>query len=119
MPISVGSIEEPSARKGKAMPKQVKILPRGEKEKEQYTSEALSQETITTHFRDIQVSELREALDRWWDIYNELKLSDDFEEMVSFRITKGLQPKCGWPEFVERMWQLKSHLDRAIGLEKQ
>jgi len=101
------------------MPKQVEVLPSGINEEEQYTSEPPSQEEIIRHFRDIQVSELREARDKWWDIYNELHGVDNFEDMASFGIKEDFQPKCGWSEFVERMWQLKKHLDRAIGLETE
>lgn len=56
---------------------------------------------------------LREALDEWAELWEE------FQDQVVCGVTvlpeapKGFQPRCGWPEFLEKMWRLKLCLDAA------
>jgi hypothetical protein len=33
--------------------------------------------------------------------------------MVTPEAEKGFRPKCGWPEFLEKMWVLRHYLDYA------
>jgi peptide methionine sulfoxide reductase MsrB len=70
-------------------------------------------ETELRHVRNVSGSLLREALEKWAEIWEE------FQDQVTCGVTvlpkaqRGFKPRCGWPEFLEKMWQLKFYLDSA------
>jgi hypothetical protein len=70
-------------------------------------------ETEFRHFRNVTSSLLQEALETWAELWAE------FQERVTCGVTvlpeaqKGFKPRCGWPEFLEKLWQLKFYLDSA------
>ncbi len=76
-------------------------------------SEEPSPETELRHFRNVSSSLLREALDRWAELWEELQGQVTAGMMVLPEAQRGFKPQCGWPEFLEKMWQLKFYLDSA------
>jgi hypothetical protein len=70
-------------------------------------------ETQLRHFRKVHGSLLREALDKWAELWGEFQKQVSCGTMVLPEAEHGFKPQCGWPEFLERMWQLKLYLDCA------
>jgi len=94
------------------MPRQFTILSgRAEREEQTYTV-TLPEEKLS-HFRNVSGSVLQDALDTWGDIWDELQGSVTNGFMVTPEADKGFRPKCGWPEFLEKMWLLRHYLDYA------
>jgi hypothetical protein len=63
------------------------------------------------HLRSVTTKLMREALDVWAEIWGE------FQDRVTPNGVlippegeKGFEPRCGWPEFLERMWLLRYYL---------
>ena len=65
------------------------------------------------HLRNVTGSVLQDALDTWGEIWDELQGSVTHGYLVTPQAKKGFQPRCGWPEFLEKMWLLKHRLDYA------
>jgi hypothetical protein len=76
-------------------------------------AERLSLETELRHFRNVNGSLLRGALDKWAELWGELQTQVTSGVMILPDAQKGFVPQCGWPEFLEKMWQLKFYLDSA------
>ena len=94
------------------MSRELKILS-GAPEREQGTWKVVSPEEKLRHFRNVNSSLLKDAADTWRDIWCELEGSITEGTLVLPDEGKGLQPKCGWPEFLEKMWLLGHYLDYA------
>lgn len=74
----------------------------------------LTPEKRLIHFRNILASVLGDAQDTWGDIWEALQGQVTEGVMVLPETEKGqFIPKCGWPEFLEKMWILKHYLDYA------
>lgn len=56
---------------------------------------------------------LQDALDSWGEIWDQLQGSITHGVMVVPEAEKNFEPECGWPEFLEKMWVLRHHLDHA------
>jgi hypothetical protein len=65
------------------------------------------------HFRNVTGAVLQDAQDIWADLWNELQGEVVDGVMILPDAEKGFKPKCGWPEFLEKMWLLKHKLDYA------
>lgn len=65
------------------------------------------------HFQNVTSCVLKDALNAWADIWQELDCVAAHGCMVSAEYEAGFKPQCGWPEFLEKMWLLKHHLDYA------
>lgn len=65
------------------------------------------------HFRNVTGSVLQDAQNTWAELWRELQGEVVDGVMVLPEADKGFKPKCGWPEFLERMWILKRQLDYA------
>ena len=76
-------------------------------------AKTLSRETELRHFRNVSGSLVRGALDRWAELWGELQGQVTCGVMVLPEAQRGFKPRCGWPEFLEKMWQLKFYLDSA------
>ncbi|MBI5116324.1 hypothetical protein HZA56_07600 [Candidatus Poribacteria bacterium] len=92
------------------MPRQFKVLSGGSGE---HASNVVSPEEELTHFRNVNGSLVQGALDTWGDIWDEMQNSVVYGVLVTPEIDKGFKPKCGWPEFLERMWLLRRYLEHA------
>ena len=76
-------------------------------------AERLSREKELRHFSSVSSSLLRGALDRWAELWGELQGQITCGVMVLPEAQRGFKPRCGWPEFLEKMWALKHYLDYA------
>lgn len=94
------------------MPRQFKILS-GQAKTEEQTYKALLPEERLRHFRNVSSSILQDAQDTWGDIWDQFQGSVTHGIMVTPKAEQGFIPECGWPEFLEKMWTLKHHLDYA------
>ena len=94
------------------MSRELKILS-GTPESEQGTWKVVSPEEKLRHFRNVNNSLLNAAVDTWRDIWCELEGSVTEGALVLPDAGEGLQPKCGWPEFLEKVWLLGHYLDYA------
>ncbi|MCE5334787.1 MAG: hypothetical protein LLG06_09355 [Desulfobacteraceae bacterium] len=56
---------------------------------------------------------LQDADNTWAEIWNELMGVVTDGAVILPEAEKGFKPKCGWPEFLERIWLLKHQLDSA------
>jgi len=63
------------------------------------------------HLRNVSDSVLQDALDAWGDVWDQLQGSVTHGYMIMPEAEAGLQPKCGWPEFLEKLWVLRHHLE--------
>ena len=75
--------------------------------------EALSPETELRHVRNVSSRLLREALVKWAELWSEFQQQVLAGFMVLPDAQRGFTPRCGWPEFLENMWQMKLYLDSA------
>jgi hypothetical protein len=92
------------------MPREFRVISRtGEGEQQRY--KGMLPEEKLLHFRNVTGSVLQDALDTWADIWNELQGSVTHGVLVSPEVKDGFTPRCGWPEFLERMWMLRHNLD--------
>lgn len=66
--------------------------------------------------RQVTASMLGNALDVWSELYAEFEGSVVHGAMVNEQVKDGFTPKCGWPEFLEKMWLLQHYLDHASGI---
>jgi hypothetical protein len=92
------------------MPRQLKVITNSG-EDEQHTYKVVLPEEMLRHFRTVTGSVLKDALNTWGDIWNEFQGSVTDGVMISPEAEKGFNPRCGWPEFLEKMWLLKHYLD--------
>lgn len=73
----------------------------------------LTTEEKQRHFRNVIGSLLQDAQDTWGELWKEFQgdLVEGYGILSSDK--KGFTPPGGWPEFLEKMWILKHHLDHA------
>jgi len=80
---------------------------------------ALPPEKELRHFKNITSSLMKDALNLWAELWEE------FEDRVISGVAvlpeaeRGFKPRCGWPEFLERMWLLKHYLDFVKSFSEQ
>lgn len=94
------------------MSREFKVLS-GIPESEQETWKVVPPEEKLRHFQNVNACLLNDAVDAWRDIWCELEGSVTEGPLVLPDAGKGLQPKCGWPEFFEKVWLLGHYLDYA------
>jgi hypothetical protein len=63
--------------------------------------------------REVNGSLIQEALNKWAELWDEFEDRVVCGVMILPEAGKGFKPRCGWPEFLEKMWQLKLYLDSA------
>jgi hypothetical protein len=90
---------------------------------EQAASRKSSYGTDLQDFKNINNSLMQDALRVWSDLWAELDSSGNHiskpdTQMSSCntrrsQIEDGFEPSCGFPEFVKKMWILRSYLDFA------
>jgi hypothetical protein len=77
---------------------------------------AVGPEDLLRHFRNVTGSVLQNALDSWGDLWSEFEGTVTQGLLVTPAAAQGFKPRCGWPEFLEKMWLLKHYLESAKGL---
>lgn len=92
------------------MPKKFK-LPVGVDENGQLIDEMGTPETKLHHFKNVTGVLMRDALDVWADMWEELRGCATAGALILPKAQQGFKPKCGWPEFLEKMYLLKHYLD--------
>ncbi len=70
-----------------------------------------SPEVMLRHFRNVADNLIRDALDTWASLWEELQNHVSGGLLIVPEAKKGFVPSCGWEEFLERMWELKHYLD--------
>ena len=76
------------------------------------TYKKMTPEEKLKHFRNVAASVTQNAQGAWADIWNEFQDTVTRGVVISPEAEKGnFKPKCGWPEFLEKMWLLKHNLD--------
>jgi hypothetical protein len=99
-------------------------------ENEQIASQKPSPITELQNFKNINNSLMQDALNVWADLWAELDSSRRRQplerdgEVVSGNTVKpdiedGFEPSCGWLEFLQKMWVLRSYLDFAKRISQQ
>jgi hypothetical protein len=86
-------------------------LVRFEGEEAQAAAKASLPELELTHFRSVTGGVVQDALIVWADLWGELQSGVACDGAVTSEAEKGFTPSCGWPEFLEKMWVLRNHLD--------
>ncbi len=86
-------------------------LPVGVGEEGELVYASDSPEIMLRHFRNVTDGMVRGALDVWASLWEELQDRIAPGVMILPEAKKGFTPSCGWPEFLEKMWELKHHLD--------
>jgi hypothetical protein len=87
---------------------ELKLVEGGEEKREQ-----CSPEDMLRHFRNVTRSMLEDSLRIWGDLYSEFDGRVTYGAMITADAKKGFKPKCGWPEFLEKMRRLEHYLDHA------
>jgi hypothetical protein len=72
-----------------------------------------------SHFRNVTHSVSQDALNVWADIWAEVENGVACGTAVVADAEKGFEPSCGWPEFLEKMWVLRHHLDFMARFSRQ
>jgi hypothetical protein len=62
-------------------------------------------------FQGVIDSLLRDAQDTWAEIWHELMGTVTNGTIILAEARYGAKPKCGWAEFLEKLWLLKHYLD--------
>ncbi|HUT54019.1 MAG TPA: hypothetical protein VM658_11570 [bacterium] len=76
-------------------------------------STEVSPETRLRHLLHVTSSMLGNAQGVWTELYSEFEGSVVNGAMVKEEAKKGFTPRCGWPEFLEKMWLLQHYLEHA------
>jgi hypothetical protein len=66
------------------------------------------------HIRAVTASLLRGAVLEWDEVWRELREHVGRGPNVRPGAAEGFVPSRGWPEFLERVWMLRHHLDSAM-----
>jgi hypothetical protein len=109
-----GQLRKPQTMKARdKMSRELKLISKtATQETRNYTM--LTPEKRHRHFRNVMASVLQDAHDTWGEIWNEFQGQVTEGVMVNPEAERGhFVPKCGWPEFLEKMWILKHYLDYA------
>ncbi len=71
-------------------------------------------EPQSQHLLGVAESVTLEANRLWAEMWGELKPYVTPGGVILSDLQKGFVPACGWSEFLERFWLLKSHLDSVV-----
>ena len=102
------------------MPRQFKVISNTTSKNELHTHKRITTQEKLKYFQEITASVLQDAQDTWADLWNEFQGVVTEGVVISRDAEKGnFKPACGWPEFLEKMWLLKHHLDYAYRFCKE
>ena len=94
------------------MPRQFKVI--STTRNQEHIVQRLTDKEKLEHMSKVTHAVLQDAQDTWADLWNELEGKVTRGVMILPDAEKGhYRPQCGWPEFLEKMWQLKHCLDYA------
>jgi hypothetical protein len=65
------------------------------------------------HVRNVTHSICRQALGTWSDLWEQMRGTVVEGVLIAPDAAGGWCPPCGWPEFLEKMWVLRSTLECA------
>ena len=94
-------------------------LVRFEGEESQAIARASSPQVELTQFRSVTGGVVQDALSVWADLWGELENGVACGAVIDPEAEKGFQPSCGWPEFLEKMWVLRHHLEFVARFSRQ
>jgi hypothetical protein len=95
------------------------------------TAETPSAQVELKHFQNVTNSVVQDALNVWADLWAELEdnvacgvalKSPEKESEIPVGEDRGrgaIQPSCGWPQFLEKMWILRQNLDFLARFSRQ
>ena len=89
------------------------VVIEGGEDKTQEKNAPVSPEVQLRHMRNVTCSLLNNALGVWSELYGEFEGAVTNGVMVTGKNREGFCPRCGWPEFLEKMWLLQHYLDHA------
>ncbi|RJP23924.1 MAG: hypothetical protein C4520_05635 [Candidatus Abyssobacteria bacterium SURF_5] len=92
------------------------LLPGGREHERPH--ESLSAERMLVHMRNVNKSVLQDALDTWGDMWDELQGNVTHGVLIRDESEEPIKPKCGWPQFLEKMWLLRHYVDYAKRLSE-
>lgn len=92
------------------MAKQLTVITGGKPGEER---KVLLPEEKFKHFRNVAGVVLQDAQDTWTELWDQLQGEVVDGVMILPDAENGFKPKCGWAEFLEKMWLLKHKLDYA------
>lgn len=99
------------------MPREFTVISGKGEEQQHYRIATLDERMF--HFRNIIGSVCEDAQDVWGEVWQELQGSVTDGYMVLPDAEAGFKPKCGWPEFLEKIWLLKHYIDYAQKLSNK
>jgi hypothetical protein len=85
----------------------------------QIVAQVSSPQTELKHFRNVTSSVMQDALNVWADIWGEFQDNVPCGLAVPPEAEKEFKPSCGWPDFFERMWLLRHHLEFMARFSRQ
>ncbi len=90
-----------------------------EGEKSQIIAKAPLPQAELAHFRGVTGNVVQDALSVWADLWGELEGVVVSGTVIDSEAPEGFQPSCGWPEFLEKMWVLRGHLEFVARFSRQ
>ncbi len=94
-------------------------LVRFEGEESHVIAEAPLPQAELAHFRGVTGNVVQDALNVWAELWGELEGVVVSGAVVDPEAPGGFQPSCGWPEFLEKMWVLRGHLEFLARYSRQ
>jgi hypothetical protein len=88
-------------------------------EESQAVAKAPLPQAELAHFRSVTGNVVQDALSVWADLWGELEGAVVSGAVIDSEAQEGLQPSCGWPEFLEKMWVLRGHLEFVARFSRQ
>ncbi|MDD2901974.1 MAG: hypothetical protein PHU44_06020 [Syntrophales bacterium] len=92
------------------MPGRLEVILGGKKPEDQ-DHDVFSFEEDFTSYQQVIDNLLRDAQNTWAEIWHELMGTVTNGTIILSDANKGAKPKCGWAEFLEKLWLLKHYLD--------
>jgi hypothetical protein len=71
----------------------------------------ISSTTELQDFKNVTNNLMQDALNVWADLWAELETKVGQNINIVTKSGDGLEPSCGWKEFLEKMWVLRHYLE--------
>ena len=89
-------------------------LPSAIDERGKFVFDTVPPERMLQHFKGMVANMMGNAQNTWALVWKELQDSVVGKSgVVLTQAQSGFSPECGWPEFLERLCQLKHYLDHT------
>jgi len=99
------------------MPREFTVISGKGDERQDYSIATLDERVF--HFRNIVGSVCTDAQDVWAELWREFQGTVTDGHMVLPDAEAGFTPKCGWPEFLEKIWLMKHYIDYVQKLSEK